>query len=51
MIGQTFLQGEKIFADVEYTTDKSVIYQQNIHSFVASTKTKFLFNKIDLLIY
>lgn len=51
IIGQTYLQGERVFADIEYTTNRSVIYQQDIRSFIASTKTRFSFNKIDLLIY
>jgi hypothetical protein len=50
LVGQTFVDGEKVFADVTYSSYTSVVNMQTLYNFNVHTWTKFLFD-VDLLLY
>lgn len=51
LIAQTYLGGEKIFADVQYNNYRSVVKQQNVHNLNAHVDSPFSLSRVDLLIY
>lgn len=51
LIAQSYFNGEKIFADIQYNSFRSVIKQQNVHNFNAHVNEPFSLTQVNLLIY
>lgn len=51
LVAQPYFNGEKMFADIQYDSFRSVIKQQNVHNFNAHVNKPFSLTKVDLLIY
>lgn len=51
LVGHTYVCGERMFADVEYSSYRSVVKQQDVHAFNVHTNQPFLFQKVDVLLF